>query len=100
MFEKKYVTSKSFNSKARIKKLSGKSSIPMSKQTCSSLCLSKKGEECEAFRVNDDNECELINRPHKLKEVNHMCKDGANPGIPVWTSKNVKQPGMSDLLCS
>ena len=84
-FDKKYVTSKSLVTYAETKKLYSKSAEQMNKITCSSLCLRDSGEECHAFRVNEDNECELIKNPEKLQEVSANCTNDKTPFI--WTSK-------------
>ena len=85
-FDKKYVTSNSFAS-ADVKKLTQSTSEPMNKITCSSLCLRDSREECHAFRVNDNNECELIKNPEKLTEKAENCVDETSPVI--WTSKDL-----------
>ena len=88
-FDKKYVTSNSFSASADVKKIdSMTTSEPMNKITCSSLCLRDSREECHAFRVNDNNECELIKNPEKLTE---NCVDETSP-VVIWTSKDVLPP--------
>ena len=85
-FDKKYVTSNSFAATANVKKIdSMTTSEPMNKITCSSLCLRDSREECHAFRVNDNNECELIKNPEELTE---NCVDETSP-VVIWTSKDV-----------
>lgn len=86
-FDKKYVTSNSFANSADIKKVASETSEPMNKITCSSLCLRDSRENCHAFRVNDNNECELIKNPEKLQEVSANCADKTSP--VVWTSKDL-----------
>ena len=87
-FDKKYVTSNSFAASANVKKIdSMTTSEPMNKITCSSLCLRDSREECHAFRVNDNNECELIKNPEKLTEKAENCVDETSPVI--WTSKDL-----------
>ena len=86
-FDKKYVTSNSFGNSADIKKVASETSEPMNKITCSSLCLRDSRENCHAFRVNDNNECELIKNPEKLQEVSANCADKTSP--VVWTSKDL-----------
>ena len=74
LFDKKFVTNKSFDL-AKIKILHD-STQPMNKVTCSSLCLRDSRENCNAFRVNSKNECELIENPEQLQEQNPSCLDG------------------------
>ena len=73
-FDKKYVTTESIKL-AKVKTLHT-SSNQMNKITCSSLCLRDSRENCNAFRVNSKNECELIENPEQLQEQNPSCLDG------------------------
>ena len=66
------------------------SSNQVNKITCSSLCLRDSGEDCNAFRVNSKNECELIENPEQLQEQNPGCLDGTESSI--WTVKDLKPP--------
>ena len=96
-FDKKYVTSNSFAATANVKKIdSMTTSEPMNKITCSSLCLRDSREECHAFRVNDNNECELIKNPEKLTEKAENCIDETSPAI--WTSKDLLPSCKYDLI--
>ena len=87
-FDKKYVTKKSIKL-AKVKTLHA-SSNQMNKITCSSLCLRDSRENCNAFRVNSKNECELIENPEQLQAPNPDCMDGTEPFL--WTVKDLKPP--------
>ena len=87
-FDKKYVTKESMQL-AKVRTLQA-SSNQVNKITCSSLCLRDSGEDCNAFRVNSKNECELIENPEQLQEHNSGCLDGTESSI--WTVKDLKPP--------
>ena len=90
LFDKKFVTDKSFDL-AKIKILHD-STQPMNKVTCSSLCLRDSRENCNAFRVNSENKCELIENPEELQEANPDCLDGTQ--LSIWTAKDLKPPSL------
>ena len=94
LFDKKFVTDKSFDL-AKIKILHD-STQPMNKVTCSSLCLRDSRENCNAFRVNSENECELIENPEELQEANPDCLDKTQQSI--WTSKDLKPPLLNEYV--
>ena len=94
MFDKKFVTKKSFDL-AKVKTLFD-STQEINKITCSSLCLRRARENCNAFRVNSKNECELIKNPEKLQEANPDCLDGTQPSI--WTVTDLKPPILNEYV--
>ena len=73
---------------AKVKTLQ-RGSEQMNKITCSSLCLRVSRKDCNAFRVNDKNECELIENPEELQEYNPDCNEGIGPSI-IWTVSHLK----------
>ena len=87
-FDKKFVTQNSFEL-AEVKQLHY-SSEQMNKITCSSLCLRDSKENCNAFRINAKNECELIKNPEDLQEQHPQCLE--NDKLFIWTAKDLKPP--------
>ena len=94
LFDKKFVTKKSFDL-AKIKILHD-STQQINKVTCSSLCLRDSRENCNAFRVNSKNECEVIENPEELQEANPDCLDGTQ--LSIWTAKNLKPPLLNEYV--
>ena len=94
LFDKKFVTKKSFDL-AKIKILHD-STQQINKVTCSSLCLRDSRENCNAFRVNSKNECEVIENPEELQEANPDCLDETQ--LSIWTAKNLKPPLLNEYV--
>ena len=81
-FEKKSIKTSSFEN-AETKTLH-KSSQCMDKITCSSLCL-KYSEDCDAFHINENNECIMVKNPEELQELSAPWT-----GPVIWTAKSPK----------
>ena len=91
LFDEKFVTKKSFDL-AKIKILHD-STQQMNKVTCSSLCLRDSRENCNAFRVNSKNECEVIENPEELQE------DGYTNELFSGGTTNYFESGTTNSCC-
>ena len=80
-FEKKFINPETITSDLQQKKLSSK---PIDKLTCSSLCLKDDGEECDAFKIDEDQGCMKIENPQILKEIGKNYITDSTPTI--WSA--------------
>ena len=51
---------------------------------CSSLCLKDDGEECDAFKIDEDQGCMKIENPQILKEIGKNYITDSTPTI--WSA--------------
>ena len=62
------------------------SSEAVDKLTCSSSCLKDDGEDCDAFKVDQDG-CWKIGNPQNLKEMGQNCITASTPTI--WSASQI-----------
>ena len=79
-FEKKFIDPKTITSTLQM------SSEAVDKLTCSSSCLKDDGEDCDAFKVDQDG-CWKIGNLQNLKEMGQNCITASTPTI--WSASQI-----------
>ena len=79
-FEKKFIDPETITSTLQM------SSKAIDKLTCSSFCLKDDGEDCDAFKVDQDG-CWKIGNLQNLKEMGQNCITASTPTI--WSASQI-----------